>query len=211
MLFRSLGIAEADLVQAGRLRNPGFIFERLSAGEVVEIERTFFFDLMGLLTMPVRTDLEKRRFAVVQQRVAAELLQVAADTRRAYYRAVAAREGAKYMEQVKVAAEASAELARRMAAAGNFSKLDEAREQVFYAEVTAQLARVRQAAVAEREQLVRMTGLWGEQIAFQLPDRLPALPKSAHDFSSPEATALKQRLDVQAAMKDADQIGRAHV
>jgi len=204
--YFELGIAEADLVQAGRLRNPGFIFERLSGGDVVEIERTYFFDLMGLLTMPVRTDLERRRFAVVQQRVATELLQVAADTRRAYYRAVAAREGAKYMEQVKGAAEASAELARRMSAAGNFSKLDEAREQVFYAEVTAQLARVRQAALAEREQLTRMLGLWGEDIAFKLPDRLPGLPKSAHDFSGLEATALKQRLDLQAAMKDADRI-----
>ena len=52
------------------------------------------------------------------------------------------------MEQVKEAAEASAELARRMAAAGNFSKLDHAREQLFYAETTAQLARVRQARSA---------------------------------------------------------------
>jgi len=204
--YFELGITEADLVQAGRLRNPGFVFERLSGGDAVEIERTFFFDVMGLLTMPVRTDLERRRFDVVQQRVAAELLQVAADTRRAYYRAVAAREGVKYMDQVKLAAETSAELARRMAAAGNFSKLDETREQVFYAEVTAQLARVRQAAVAEREQLIRMMGLWGEDIAFRLPDRLPGLPKSVHDFSGLEATALKQRLDIQATMKDADRI-----
>jgi len=204
--YFELGIAEADLVQAGRLPNPGFIFERLSRGDVVEIERTFFIDIIGLLTMPVRTDLERQRFAIVQHRVAAELLQVAADTRRAYYRAVAAREGVRYMDQVKLAAEASAELARRMAAAGNFSKLDEAREQVFYAEVTAQLARVRQAALAEREQLTRMMGLWGEEIAFQLPARLPALPKTAQDFTHLEATALKQRLDVQAAMKEAEGI-----
>jgi len=204
--YFELGIAEADLVQAGRLRNPGFVFERLSGGGVVEIERTFLFDLLGLLTMPVRTDLERRRFAVVQQQVAAELLQVAADTRRAYYRALAAHEGARYMEQVKVSAEASAELARRMAAAGNFSKLDEAREQVFYAEVTAQLARVRQAAVSEREQLTRMLGLWGEDIVFRLPERLPELPKGMRDFSNLEANALKQRLDVQAALKEAERI-----
>jgi len=65
-----------------------------------------------------------------QDRVAAEIMQVATDTRRAWVGAVAAREAAKYMEQVKDAAEASAELARRMAAAGNSSKLDQAREQV---------------------------------------------------------------------------------
>ena len=42
------------------------------------------------------------------------------------------------------AAEASAELARRMARAGNFSKLEQLREQAFYAEAAAQLARARQ-------------------------------------------------------------------
>src|SRR5687767_12748108 len=33
--YAELGIAEADLVQAGRMRNPGFRFERLSRGEAV--------------------------------------------------------------------------------------------------------------------------------------------------------------------------------
>ena len=42
---------------------------------------------------------------------------------------------------MKEAADASNELARRMAAAGNFSKLAQMREQSFYADATAQLAR----------------------------------------------------------------------
>src|SRR5688572_11306163 len=144
--YADLGISEADVVQAGRLRNPGFSFARLHRADEVEIERTFLFDVLGLLTMPIRTDLEKRRFELTRGKVTAEVLQVAADTRRAWHRAVSARESAKYAEQVKDAAEASAELARRMAATGNFSKLDHAREQVFYAEATAQLARARQTA-----------------------------------------------------------------
>ena len=130
-IYADLGIAEADVVQAGRLRNPGFSFTRLRRGDETEIERTFLFDVLGLITMPIRTDLEKRRFELTKGRVAAEVLQVAADTRRAWHRAISARESVKYAEQVKEAAEASAELARRMAAAGNFSKLDQAREQVF--------------------------------------------------------------------------------
>jgi outer membrane protein TolC len=135
--------------------------------------------------------------------MAAETMKVAADTRRTYYRAVAAQEAVKYMDQVKEAAEASAELARRMAAAGNFSALDHAREQVFYAESTAQLARAKHAALSEREQLTRLMGLWGEDIRYALPDRLPALPKNAREQSDIEPAALKQRLDVQAAMQEA--------
>ena len=204
--YAELGIAEADLVQAGRIRNPGFSYGRLTRGSEIEIERAFLFDVLGLLTIPIRTQIEQRRFDVMKTRVSAQTLRVAADTRRAYYRALAAQEGVKYMEQVKEAAEASAELARRMAAAGNFSKLDQAREQVFYAETTAQLARVRQAALSDREQLTRLMGLWGGESRYRLPERLPDLPKTARELTDIESAALKQRLDVQAAMQDAQSV-----
>ena len=201
--YAELGIVEADLVQAGRLRNPGFTYSRLRSGDVLEIERVFLFDVLWLLTMPARTDLERHRLELTKTRVAAEVMQVASDTRRAYYRAVAAQEAAKYADQVKAAAEASAELARRMAAVGNFSKLDHAREQVFYAESTAIVARIRQSASSERERLIQAMGLWGEDTRFSLPDRLPDLPKVPREAAGLEASALKQRLDVQAATQEA--------
>ena len=204
--YAELGIAEADVVQAGRLVNPGFTFERLHRGDDVSIDRTFLFNILGLITMPVRTDIEKRRFALTQGRVAAETLQTAADTRRAWHSAVAAQEAVKYMEQVRMAAETSAELARRMAAVGNFSKLDQAREQAFYAEATAQLARVRQQSLAERERLTRLLGLSGEDIQFKLPERLPDLPRAPKEIADLESTALRQRLDVQSAMQEAENI-----
>ena len=204
--YAELGIAESDLVQAGRLTNPGFTFERLRRGDDISIDRTFLVNVLGLITMPLRTDLEKRRVALTQGRITAETLQVAADTRRAYFSTVAARETVKYLEQVKMAAEASSELARRMAAVGNFSKLDQAREQVFYAEATAQLARVRLMALAERERLTRLMGLWSEDINFNLPERLPDLPKATREIVNLEALALKQRLDVQGAMQEAENI-----
>ncbi len=207
--YAELGIAEADVVQAGRLRNPGFSFGRLTRADDVDIERTFLFDVLGLITMPIRTDLEKRRFELTKGRVAMETLQVAADTRRAFFSAVAAQESVKYMEQVKQSAETSAELARRMASVGNFSKLDRAREQAFYAETTAQLARVKQQALAERERLTRLMGLWGEDTGFRLPERLPDLPKVPRDIADLEATALKKRLDVLGAMQEAENIASA--
>jgi outer membrane protein TolC len=204
--YAEVGIAEADMVQAGRMRNPGFSYGRLRRGDEIEIERAFLFDVLALITMPLRTQIEQRRFELVKTRVAAETLRVAADVRRTYYRALAAQEGVKYMQQVRDAAEASAELARRMAVAGNFSKLDQAREQLFYAETIAQFARVRQAALSEREQLTRMMGLWGQDIGYRLPERLPDLPKTADELSDIEPAAMKQRLDVQVAMQDAQSI-----
>lgn len=200
--YAELGVAEADLVQAGRIANPVFSFGRVKGHEGIEFERTLTLPLMGLLTMPLTLPLEKRRFEQAQMRAAGELLRVADETRRAFYGAVAAEQSAAYMEQVKEAADASAELARRMAAAGNWSKLQQSREQAFYADTVAQLARARQARVAERERLTRLMGLWGKQVRFQLPDRLPELPAAPREVADAEAQAMTGRLDMLMAQKE---------
>ena len=207
--YAEVGIAEAELVQASRWRGPTFSFARLRRGDEVEYERGVFFDVLGLLTIPLSTRVSESRLQAAQQRSAAEGLKVALDARKAWFQAVAARETATYMEQVKESAEISAELARRMAEAGNFPKLTHAREQAFYADATAQLARARHNALAARERLARVMGLWGEDLAFQLPERLPDLPQSVREGGDLEAQALAQRLDVQGARSDAHALARS--
>jgi outer membrane protein TolC len=207
--YAEVGIAEADLVQASRWRGPTFSFARLRRADETEIERGAFFDVLGLLTIPLSTRASESRLQATQNRAAAEALRVALHTRKAWFQAVAAQETARYMAQVKDAAEASAELARRMAGVGNFPKLTQAREQAFYAETTAQFARAQHNATAARERLARLMGLWGEDIAFQLPDRLPELPKALREGGGLEAQAIAQRLDVQGARSDADSLARS--
>jgi outer membrane protein TolC len=207
--YAEVGIAEADLVQASRWRGPTFSFARLRRGDETETERGVFFDVLGLLTIPLSTRASAARLEATQSRAAAEALGIALDARKAWFHAVAAQESANYMAQVKDSAETSAELARRMAAVGNFPKLTQAREQAFYAEATAQLARARHNAIAARERLARLMGLWGEDLAYQLPDRLPDLPKEARDSADLETQAIAQRLDVQGARREADSLARS--
>ncbi|HSI61424.1 MAG TPA: TolC family protein [Ideonella sp.] len=203
--FHELGISEAELVQAGRLANPGFSFSRLKRGSEVELERSFSFDLLGLLTMPLASRIARQQFELTQASVAMEVLSLAARTRTAYLQALAAEQSLRYKQQVQDTAEASAELARRMAQVGNFNKLQQMREQGFYADAALNLARASQARVAGREKLVRLLGLWGAQTQFALPDRLPDLPKEAQDQPDIERLAMAQRLDVQAAKRSAEQ------
>lgn len=207
--LEELGIAEADLVQAGRMRNPGFSFSRIREGHDLEIERSIMFDLAGLLTIPIRRDIEARRFEQTKLQAAAQAVRLAADTRKAYFNAVAARQTAQFMEQAGVAAEAGSELARRMARVGNWSKLDQAREETFHAEAVAQIARAKHNASAAREQLTRLMGVWGTHTAFQLPDRLPDLPKAPDAIDDIEAQAMRKRLDVQMAKRDAEMTASA--
>ena len=197
--YAELGIAEADVVQAGRLHNPGFNFKRTRQDSDVIIERTFTFDLINLLTLPLAQRLEGQRFEQVKLQVANDVLRVAAETRRAYFDAVAAQQRVAYAKQVNDVAEGGAELAKRMASAGNWSKLDQAREQTFYAEATVGLARANKSAVATREKLTRLMGLWGADIQFRLPDRLPDLPAQPLEIQNAESYALEHRLDIQAA------------
>lgn len=199
--FDELGVAESDLVRAGRMRNPTFGFSRKSGGGHVEIERALVLDLLYLLTLPISHGIEQQRFAQTQIEVAARAVAVAAEARHAYFGAVAAQELARYYERVREAAEAAADLARRMVEAGNFSRLAQMREQSFYADATTQLARARHQAQAERERLARALGLHGEQLAFRLPDRLPDLPRSPVEPLDAERTAIEMRLDVQAAKR----------
>lgn len=127
-------------------------------------------------------------------------------TRKAWIDAVAAEERVRYLEQVKLAADASSDLANRMERAGNFNRLDRMREEVFHSETAARLARARQEAVAERERLTRMMGLSGNDIAFQLPERLPDLPADKPEFRDIEARAMTERLDVRAAALETESI-----
>ena len=204
-----LGVAEADRVQAGRLRNPGFSFSRLRGGSDVEIDRGVMFDLLGLLTLPIRSDIESRRFEQIKLQTVAEAVGLAADTRKAYFSAVAAQQTVQFMEQVKTSAEAGAELAQGMLRAGNFSKLDQARHQVFYADATTQVARAKHNATATREQLTRLLGLSGTHTAFKLPERLPDLPVEVPDMPNIEAQAMEQRLDVWMIRRDAEATAKA--
>ena len=194
--FAELGIAESDVVRAGRLPNPRLGFVHLSGGGVTEIDRSVMFNLLGLLTMPLAQQVEQQRFEQTQLRAALDAVGIAAAARQAYFNAVTARQLVTYYEQVHEAADVASELARRMEEIGNFSRLARMREQAFQVEATAQLARARQQALSQRERLVRTLGLSGDQLAFTLPERLPDLPKEPLRSEDAEQTAIERRLDV---------------
>jgi cobalt-zinc-cadmium efflux system outer membrane protein len=197
--YSELGIAEAELVQAGRLPNPGFSYGRTHSGDDLKIERSLSMSVMRLLTMPATAQIDRSRFRQTRLRLTGQMLHTAALTRKSYYQAIAAAQSAHYQEQVQQAAAIALELTTRMAARGNLSTLDAAREQAFSFDTDAQLTRARLRALEARENLLRLLGLEQDDGRLQLPPRLPALPSQAASLAQLEQRALQQRLDVQAA------------
>ncbi|MBI5786072.1 MAG: TolC family protein [Rhodocyclales bacterium] len=205
--YAELGIAEANLVQASRLPNPHLAYLRARAGEDYTVESSLTFNLFALVTVPLAREVEARRFEQTKLSVAGDMLRVAADTRKAWIQAVAAREAVTYMEQAVLATETAAELAARMARVGNAARLEQAREQIFHAETVAELARVRHAEVAAREQLIRLVGL-ADAAVLTLPQRLPELPQAAEERSDVEGVALRERLDLQAVRLETEALAK---
>ena len=202
--LHQLGVADADLVQLSRPLNPGLSLGRMRQGSETEIERGLHLNLGSWLSLDQGRRVGALRLRQTQQDLALQVLAIAAQARKAYYQALAAEQLKRYSTQVMEAAEAGAELARRMAAAGNVNKLRQAREHGFYAEAALSVARAEAQARSQRETLIRALGLWGEQTKFRLPERLPELPGTVRELPEVERQAIAQRLDVQAAKRAAE-------
>lgn len=198
--FATLQLSDADRVRAASLPNPVFAFSRLTEGSQREIDRVLSFNVLDLLTLPWQARWAGQRHEVAKLQAAQGVLMVAAETRRAWVRAVAAQQSLVYLRDARDAADAGAELAHRMAQAGNWSALQKMREQLLLADATTQLARAEQLALARREDLTRLLALDAGQLGYVLPDRLPALPAAVPDSGDVQMRALRDRLDVRAAL-----------
>ncbi len=207
--YNELALAETDLVQDSLPPNPTFSISRISGGGAIEIERQVVGDILALATLPFRSEIARKRFRQAQLRAALETLRLAADVRRSYYRAVAASEMTGVLTDAKSTAEATAKLASKLGETGSLNKLDQAREQVFYAETTADLAAVRQEATSARERLARLMGLWGGDLAFRIPKTLPPLPRQPSALPSIEVDAVTHRVDLQIARIELDALAKA--
>ena len=206
----ALGLSEAELVQAGLPPNPTLSLERIAGAGAVEIEGRIAASVLQLATLPARREIAADRFRQAQFRAASETLRVATEARRAFAGAVAAAAVAAYLEQARESSSAAAELARRLGETGAMNKLDQARNQAFHAETLAQLGTARLRAAAARERLVRVLGLWGDDLAFRLPARLPPLPKRARAIADVEVEAVRRRVDLQMARIEADLLARSY-
>ena len=193
--FYDLQIAEANVVQAGRLPNPIFSMLYAKNSGEFKIEQALTFNILALFTLPKASAIEKQRFTATQNKVVLQVLDTARQTRNAYYDALAVRESVHYLTQVNDSAEATAEFAKRMQKAGNFSALDKAREQVFYADAALELTQAKNKQVQAEEALTRLLGL-SERTAFTMPERLPDLPKSNDNLKEVKAEDFAKRLDI---------------
>jgi len=208
--YDELAIADAERVGQSLPPNPTFSWRRIQASAALESEMQLVTNIIALATLPARSEIAAERFHQAQLRAAEETLRVAHEARRAYYRAVAARELIHFLTESQSAADAASKLATRLRETGAMNKLDQAREQVFYADLTAQVTSARQREASEREALIRAMGLSGASLDFKLANALPAVPRRVQTWAGIEVDAVARRVDLQIARIELDLLAKSY-
>jgi hypothetical protein len=111
-----VGIAEADYAQAGRIRNPGFTYERNTDGEY---STSLLFDIGGLLLMPLRREVTLRQLEAARYEAAGSVIDHLADTRIAWIEAITEQQLTRLVERSLETAVTANDMTRQMAALGH--------------------------------------------------------------------------------------------
>ena len=200
--FESIGISQADLAQASRLRNPqfsGFWRFPTHGSTVVNAEYSLAQDFIDLLALPARKKIAARNLEATKLRMAHEVLNLANETQSAFYTVQARQQLTNRLTIIVEVNEAAADIAKRQHDAGNITDLELENQQAVYAQSRLDLARAAAQVRADRERLNRLLGLWGKQTAWQIADPLPGLPDQELPLENLEALAASHRFDLEAA------------
>ena len=207
--YNDLGISEAAYVQASLPPKPSLSLLRVAGTGVANFEVRLIEDILNLITLPRRTAIAAERFGQARYRAIGATLRLAADTRRAYVRAIASRQQVGFLEQTLATADAAARLIAGIGEAGGGDQLDQAEIAAFRAEMGARVAQAKLRVHHDHEALARLLGLSGPDLAFTLPAELPPLPPALDSPVEVEAEAIKRRVDLEIARREVTALAKS--
>ena len=213
-VYSDLGVAQADLVQAGLLNNPIFdaaIKFPVSHGGPPELELSAVMNFLDIFYLPLRKRVATARFEETKTRVGGLVLDFAARVRTAFYVHQANEQMLELRQTIVQALTASFEVTRRLHEAGNITDLDFARERALLEAGKLALRSAEVAVRQSREELNMLMGLWGKQTEWQTDERLPEVPQQAIQTEDLERFALNRSVDLlnarQRLMSAGEQLG----
>jgi cobalt-zinc-cadmium efflux system outer membrane protein len=201
--YEELSIAQADVVQAGLLKNPVFTASYTATERDALSSPPLIFgltqDFLDLLLIPARKKIAKAQREQVKFRLIAEITELAGRTRNAFIALQAAQQTVAMRQEIVAAGEAAVELATRQHEAGNVSDFDLANQQAGFTQFQLGLAQSQLSISQARAELAKLLGVWGPAMTFRVPDRLPELPAQEVSLDQLESSAIGQRADLAAA------------
>lgn len=199
--YEDLGVAQANLVQAGLLSNPLF-HGQVTYGrdeDVTNFDVGVSLSFLRVFTIPLRKKLAGAEFDGAKLSVAAAVLDLAGAVREAFYRAQATAQTKDMMEQVVASTAAALYAAQRLREAGNITDLRLANQQALHHEARLLLATAEMALQQTRERLNVLMGFWGQDTQWRIAGNLPGLPAQPIDAKHVENRAIERSLDLEMA------------
>lgn len=206
-VYEELGIAQADLVQAGLLGNPTLgatVRFPDKAGAVIDSEFSIAQDFLNVFTLSLRKHVAELQFEQAKLRVGSEVLQLAADVRGAYFALLAAQHMSGMLREISQGQDAIRELSQRQREAGNINDLELSLEVDAAQSARAVVARSDAEVLQDRERLARLLGVFGAEAAFKTAEILPEMPDADPPLERLESAAIERRLDLAAARAERD-------
>lgn len=211
--FEEIGIARADLVQAGLLRNPiidGFVRFPTQNHASINTEFSIAQNFIDFLLIPLRKKIAEAELQQAQLRVANIVLNLAFDVQENYYSLQAEQVNLKLMRPLIDATEASNQLAEGQKEQGNINELEIQKHALEYLEAKVQFSRTQREVIRLREKLNKLLGLNSGETCWRVKEQLPVLPNDEVPLQCLETIALSQRLDLDVARWDVERIARMY-
>lgn len=210
--YEKLAISQADLVQAGLIRNPVFSgFARFPdrSPSATNVELGIVYDFLDVLMRAGRMRLAATQFEQTRASVTHRVIEHATQTKAAFYGLQAAQQVEDVSRTIVDAGATSLELAARMNAAGNLSELALANEQALLEQARLDLAGVLAERLEARERMNRLLGVWGQDTGWKIGSRLPNVPGEETALEHLESEAVRNRFDLAGAKCEVDALSQS--
>ncbi len=209
--LENIGIAQADLVQAGLLKNPTFSasWRFPNAPGQTDAEYALAQDFLEILLIPLRKKFAAAELQRTQASVAHDILALTADVQIALLRVQAQQQLLDRLNVLRDIHQTSVELAQRQHDAGTMNDLDLANLQATAAQSKLDLDKAHLELTDDREQLNRLLGLWGNDTAWTTASELPPIPTVEVPLDHLEPLAIAHRLDLAARRRSLQSLGLA--
>jgi len=208
--YGRLGIAQADLVQAGLPPNPVLLLDVHpgTSGPGLGVELGLVTEFISILQIPLRKRVAAAAFEEAKLEVAHAVWDLATEVKVAFYRLQGALQMLELRQKVTQATTLSAQVAGRQHEAGNNTDLELANEQALDDDARLELAESEVEVESAREELNKLLGLWGADTTWTIAPRLPGLPEHQLPPAGLESRAMEQRLDLAVARQQMEVLSR---
>ncbi len=199
--YANLGVAQADLVQAGLLTNPvidgSFLWPYRPEVGAVQTATGIIFNFIELFWRRYKLAVAESALEEVKYQVSGMVIDHAAETNLAFIDYVATRQQIELFRKVVQSARVGVVSAKAVREAGNSTPLDFEQQQNVLTQAKLDLANAEAASASARERLNVAMGLTGRQTkSWRAPARLPSAKSVTSLFDSIESIAVERSIEL---------------